>query len=174
MSRKRFADNLVPDEVFDHIQDITPEWLLARGVRGLAVDLDNTLAFYRQSKPQPEVISWVRRMADGGIPVVIVSNGSEKRVMSFCEPLGVPYVFRAGKPRRDGYHKAIRVFALPPGSIAQLGDQVFTDVWGAKRCGMVAILVRPLRLKGHILFSLRRMLESPFIREAIRRKRNPA
>ena len=170
MHRKRFGDNLVPDEIVEHIQDITPEWLLAKGVRGLAVDLDNTLAFYSQREPKPEVISWVRRIVDAGIPVVVVTNSSERRVMLFCEPLGVPFVHRAGKPRLKGFRRAIRMFGLPPGHIAQLGDQVYTDVWGAKRSGMLALLVRPLHLKGHILFSLRRWMEGPFIRRAQKRK----
>ena len=57
MSRKRLGANLIPDEIFEHIQDVTPEWLSAKGVRGLAVDLDNTLAFYGQRKPEPEVVA---------------------------------------------------------------------------------------------------------------------
>ena len=170
MSRKRLGANLIPDEIFEHIQDVTPEWLFARGVRGLAVDLDNTLAFYGQRKPEPEVVAWVRRIVDAGIPVVIVTNNSESRVMVFCEPLGVPFVHRAGKPRLKGMRRAIRILGLPPDHIAQLGDQVYTDVWGAKRSGMLAILVQPLHLKGHILFSLRRWLEGPFIRMAHRPK----
>ena len=166
MRRNRLGANLIPDAVFNHIQDITPGWLIERGVKGLAVDLDNTLAFYGQHTPEPPVIDWVRRIVDAGIPLVVMTNNSENRVKVFCEPLGVPYVFRAGKPRLKGYKKVIRLLRLPPKNIALLGDQVYTDVWGAKRSGLSAFLVQPLHLKGHFFFTFRRWLESPFIRLA--------
>jgi HAD superfamily phosphatase (TIGR01668 family) len=167
MRKSRFGANLIPDRVFEAIQDIRPDWLRARGVKGLAVDLDNTLAFYGQAEPEPPVVRWVRSLVDAGIPVVVVTNNSEARVRQFCAPLGVPYVFRAGKPRLRGLKRAVQMLGFPPGQIAQVGDQVYTDVWGAKRSGMTALLVSPLQ-KGHFLFNLRRWLEGPFIRQARR------
>ena len=171
MRKNRFGANLIADAIFDQIQDITPEWLKSQGVVGLAVDLDNTLAFYKQREPEPEVTAWVKRIVDAGVPVVVVTNNSESRVKTFCAPLGVPYIFRAGKPRLKGLRRAIRMLGLPPGQIAQLGDQVYTDVWGAKRSGMFAILIRPLHLEGHAFFTLRRWLESPFIKLAQKKKK---
>jgi len=164
----RWGANLIPDAIFEHIQDVSPEWLKARGVAGLAVDLDNTLAFYKQSEPDPYVVAWVRGLKDAGIPVVVMTNNSESRVKLFCEPLGVPYVHRAGKPKLKGYKKVNRLLGLPPDRIALLGDQVYTDVWGAKRSGLTAFLVQPLRLEGHFFFTFRRWLEGPFIRMAQR------
>ena len=170
MSRTRWGANLIPDAIFDHIQDITPGWLKNLGVEGLAVDLDNTLAFYQQSTPEAHVITWVKSIVDAGIPVVVMTNNSENRVKTFCAPMGVPYVYRAGKPKLKGFRNVVRLLGLPPEKIALIGDQVYTDVWGAKRSGLSAFLVRPLHLKGHFFFTLRRWLEWPFIRVAQKRK----
>lgn len=40
-----------------------------------------------------------------------------------------------------------------------IGDQLFTDVWGAKRIGMRNILVRPIGKKEEIQIVLKRYLE---------------
>ena len=40
-----------------------------------------------------------------------------------------------------------------------IGDQLFTDVWGAKRAGMHNILVKPINPKEEIQIVLKRYLE---------------
>lgn len=40
-----------------------------------------------------------------------------------------------------------------------VGDQLFTDVWGAKRAGMHTILVKPIHPKEEIQIVLKRYLE---------------
>ncbi|MDR2671501.1 MAG: YqeG family HAD IIIA-type phosphatase [Oscillospiraceae bacterium] len=169
MRMSKFGANLIPDKVFTNIQDITPEWLLSRGLRGLAVDLDNTLAGYGQKRPTPDVIRWIGRMCEAGLGVVILTNNAEDRVQRFCAGLPVRYVPRARKPFSLGFKRAVDLLGLPPAQVAEVGDQIYTDVLGAKRSGLFSILVTPLHLKGHFFFSLRRRLEQPFIRKALQR-----
>ena len=40
-----------------------------------------------------------------------------------------------------------------------VGDQLFTDVWGAKRTGIKSILVKPIHPKEEIQIVLKRYLE---------------
>ncbi len=40
-----------------------------------------------------------------------------------------------------------------------VGDQLFTDVWGAKRAGIYACLVKPIHPKEEIQIVLKRYLE---------------
>lgn len=84
----------------------------------------------------------------------------------FCAPLGVRFVGGARKPLKRGYLKAAAMLGLPADRVAVVGDQIFTDVWGAKRCGMTAIIVDPFNLKGNKFYRLRRALELPLIRRA--------
>lgn len=169
MRKSKFGDNFIPDRVFSRIQDIKPEWLEERGIRGLAIDLDNTLAGYGQHEPAPDAARWIGGIHEAGIGIVIVSNNSEARVRHFCNGLPVKYVHRARKPFPHGFERAAKLLGLPPEQVAAVGDQIYTDVLGAKQGGLYAILVTPLHLKGHFFFSLRRRLELPFIRKAQRR-----
>lgn len=157
---------LIPDAAFEKITDITPEWLRKKRIRGLVLDLDNTLAAYGEERPPKFAAEWISGMLAEGFGVVVLSNNHEARVKTFCTPLGVRFLSGAGKPFKSGYLRAAEMLGLPPGSVAVVGDQIFTDVWGAKRCGMTAVIVDPVSLKGHRFYRLRRLLEKPLIRRA--------
>ena len=89
---------LIPDYVFDSIYDITPEVLTAHGVRGVLVDLDGTMASHKAALPPDTLHTFVDRLKDAGIAVLVFSNNHPERVGKFCEPLGVGYISHAGKP----------------------------------------------------------------------------
>ena len=40
-----------------------------------------------------------------------------------------------------------------------VGDQIFTDVWGANKAGIYSILVKPIHPKEEIQIVLKRILE---------------
>ena len=68
------------------------------------------------------------------------------------------------KPRAYGYRLASEEMQLPMECIAAIGDQVFTDVWGARRSGCFAILTKPLHKGGEGFFiALKRIFEKPFV-----------
>ena len=91
---------LIPDYVFDSIYDITPEVLTAHGVRGVLVDLDGTMASHKAALPPDTLHTFVDRLKNAGIAVLVFSNNHPERVGKFCEPLGVGYISHAGKPFR--------------------------------------------------------------------------
>ena len=97
---------LIPDYVFDSIYDITPEVLTAHGVRGVLVDLDGTMASHKAALPPDTLHTFVDRLKDAGIAVLVFSNNHPERVGKFCEPLGVGYISHAGKPFSRGFRKA--------------------------------------------------------------------
>ena len=54
-----------------------------------------------------------------------------------------------------------------------MGDQLFTDVYGANRAGIYSILVKPMNPKEEIQIVLKRYLEKPvlyFYKRQCRRK----
>ena len=97
---------LIPDYVFDSIYDITPEVLTAHGVRGVLVDLDGTMASHKAALPPETLYTFVDRLKNAGIAVLVFSNNHPERVGKFCEPLGVGYISHAGKPFSRGFRKA--------------------------------------------------------------------
>ena len=159
--------NFFADAYFNSILDITADYLKERNLFGLVLDIDNTLIGHDVPTPDEKVIKHLRTLEEGGIKLCVVSNNSEERVKSFCEKIGVSfYVSKALKPRFIGYEKASQEMKLPLLNIAAVGDQVFTDVWGAKRAGCFSILTKPIH-KGNegFFIALKRILEKPFIRK---------
>ena len=93
---------------------------------------------------------------------MIVSNNEEPRVKSFADKLECPYVYKALKPRGTGYTKAKELMDLPCDQIICIGDQLFTDIWGANRAGMKSVLVGSCFIKSLLTFILREFLNSRY------------
>ena len=89
---------ITPEYVFKDVTHITPEWLAAKGITALVLDIDNTLTADRSQELPEEVAAWLAAMRKAGVKLTIVSNGAEKRVRPFAEKLGLAYLYRAAKP----------------------------------------------------------------------------
>ena len=89
---------VTPEYVFKDVTHITPEWLAAKGIRALVLDIDNTLTADRSQDLPDEVAGWLAQMKAAGVGLTIVSNGAEKRVRPFARKLGLAYLYRSAKP----------------------------------------------------------------------------
>lgn len=157
--------NFYADAYFDKITDVSPQHLKEKGIKGVILDIDNTLIGHNVPIPDEAVLSHLRVLESAGLKLCVVSNNRYERVKSFCEKAGVSYfVHNAVKPRDRGYSLAAKEMNLKKAEIAAIGDQVFTDVWGARRAGCYAILTKPLHTGGEgFLIWLKRILEKPFL-----------
>ena len=90
---------------------------------------------------------------------MLLSNNKEPRVKRFAKQVDSAYIYKAGKPGRKNYMKAMEEMGTNPGTTLFVGDQLFTDVWGAKRTGIYSILVKPIHPKEEIQIVLKRYLE---------------
>ena len=88
---------LIPDYVFDSIYDITPEVLTAHGVRGVLVDLDGTMASHKAALPPDTLYTFVDRLKNAGIAVLVFSNNHPERAISAMPESR----FRAASTRRQ-------------------------------------------------------------------------
>jgi hypothetical protein len=135
--------SLIPDRVLDRYTDVTPRLLQDLGVELLLCDLDYTLAPRSQRSPDEGLRRWIADCQGAGVTVMILSNNrSSRRVEQFCRDLGIRYVGHAGKPSTRGYREAMA--GTTPQRTAMLGDKLLTDVLGAKRSGVLALMVEPL------------------------------
>lgn len=159
----KMFSGFMPDGIFDDIYAITPEFLLSLGVRGLILDIDNTLVTYDDPVPTEKVAGWLEAMHDAGISTAFVSNNHRERVEEFCRNLDCFCLSDAGKPSRKGLFAAMEHMGTDVLSTAAVGDQVFTDVWAAKRCGMRSFLVPPIKDKTTLFFRFKRLLERPVL-----------
>ena len=136
--------HLVPDQTVGAVVDLDPARLVAEGIRGLIVDLDDTLVCEAERAPTDPVCAWMAH-AQEHLKVVILSNNSRRhRVAPVATTLSVPFIHRACKPLLLGFRRALALLDLPAWEVAVVGDQVFTDVLGGRRLGARTILVTPM------------------------------
>lgn len=155
----------IPDFKFDKFDDVTPEFLEKNGIRFLLIDIDNTLAPYEEPTPNDRVRAWFSLLAEAGVKCVLVSNNNEERVKLFNETLSLPAFANCHKPSPRRLREYASVIDARLTETAALGDQIFTDVWGAKKMGARAILVPPIKDKKTLFFKTKRLLEKPFLRK---------
>ncbi|MBR5421245.1 MAG: YqeG family HAD IIIA-type phosphatase [Lachnospiraceae bacterium] len=136
--------------------------LYARGYRGLIFDIDNTLVPH-DAPATASAALLVRRLKRKGFKVEIVSNNKEPRVKSFALGVGAGYVYKAGKPGSRGYLKAAEKMGLKREAVMVIGDQLFTDIWGANISRMHSILVGRISWKEPPHIHLKRILELPLL-----------
>ena len=151
-----------PDQAVASAYEIPYEALYQRGIRALIFDIDNTLT--EHGKPATErAIALMDRLKKIGFRVCLLSNNKEARVRMFNEKIQVDYIYKAGKPKRSGYEQAMEKMGSTKETTVFVGDQLFTDVWGAKRTGIEAWLVEPIDKHEEIQIVLKRYLEKPIL-----------
>lgn len=137
--------SLIPHRVLDCYTQVTPQMLGSLGIQLLLCDLDYTLAPKSVPRPDETLRAWLADCQTAGITVMILSNNrSSRRVETFCRDLGISYVGHAGKPRVRGYRVAMEQTGIPAEHTAMLGDKLLTDVLGARRSGVLTLMVEPL------------------------------
>ncbi len=150
----------------DSIYDIDVEGLAARGIRGVILDLDNTIVPWGAHEAPQMLVAWIRRARGAGLALCIVSNNGGDRVAALSGVLGVPALTGAMKPRRRALRRALALMGTTADTTALIGDQLFTDVLGGNRLGLQTILVRPQSAQEYPLTRLVRIVERIMLRGA--------
>lgn len=135
---------LQPKLVVDAASDIDSELLHSRGIRGLMVDVDDTLLASHEERLPAANVAWIRGLREDGFAIVLLSNGEPARVARLAEELALESFSLSGKPLPMAFRKGLGALGLPAAEVAMVGDQLFTDVVGANLSGVTSILVRPL------------------------------
>ncbi|WP_079530345.1 YqeG family HAD IIIA-type phosphatase [Halobacillus hunanensis] len=136
--------HFLPNEHVQSIQDIDPESLKEKGIKGIITDLDNTLVAWDEPDATEEIVSWFRLMNHHGIQVTIASNNNENRVKLFSEPLNTSFIHSARKPLSRAFKRARKDMNIQTNEIVVVGDQLMTDVLGGNVAGLYTILVVPI------------------------------
>lgn len=151
---------LYPTLYRERITDITMQNLKDLGIRGLLLDVDNTLTFHGSQELSPAVKAWLEEMQGAGFLMTVVSNSWEWRVAPFANRLGLKHTSLSCKPLPFGFWRGIRRMGLKPAECIAIGDQVFTDIIGANLCGIASIQLQPIEPeKGKPILWLKRRLE---------------
>ncbi len=149
-----------PDMYCKNVQSIEIDSLRDKKIKGIAIDVDNTLIDYKQILSE-EVKNWIKKVKENGFKICILSNSNNKnKVQKVATALDLQYIMLAKKPFKSGFKKASKLLNLLPENIAVIGDQVFTDVIGANNMGMFSIYVEPINKKEYWYTKWKRPLES--------------
>ncbi len=163
-----------PDEYLDSAYQVDYESLYERGYRGIIFDIDNTLVPHGAPADQ-RAEQLFKRLKEIGFSCCLLSNNQYSRVSSFNKNIQVHFIEDAHKPSRKNYLKAMDLMGTDLERTVFIGDQLFTDVYGAKRTGMHNILVKPIHPKEEIQIVLKRKLEKIvlyFYRKEQRKRKN--
>lgn len=163
MLLKKIEKQLLPDYYFESLKEARPEIIVRDGRKAVLIDLDNTLVPRKSQKVSKEVKNWVRQAQKEGLVLCIVSNNWQSRVKKVADELGLPLVASAGKPRKKAFLKALSILGVEASRAAIVGDQLFTDIFGGNRLGLLTVLIKPLSSKELIYTRFLRLLEKKIL-----------
>jgi HAD superfamily phosphatase (TIGR01668 family) len=136
---------LQPDLILDgSILSLTPEILQQHGLKGLVLDVDETLVPISMAETSEELRQWVQSVQPTVDLWLVSNNLSQVRISRIAKSLNLPYILGARKPSRRKLRQAVDAMNLPLEQVAMVGDRLFTDVLAGNRLGMFTILVDPM------------------------------
>lgn len=162
---------IYPKEYLDSVKEISIELLEKNHIKGLILDVDNTLIDFDKKMPDG-VEEWAQNLKKVGIKLCILSNSNKvDKVKGVADKLEIPFLYFAKKPFKSGFKKAKAVLGIEAENIAVVGDQIMTDVIGANRSHMFSILVKPIEEKDYLLTKIKRPLERLIIQRYLKKKK---
>ncbi|MEG0692273.1 MAG: YqeG family HAD IIIA-type phosphatase [Oscillospiraceae bacterium] len=150
----------IPNLMLEDVTCINETLLKEHNIKGLILDVDNTLAKHGSQELASHISDWLEEMKKLDVKLMVVSNNNKKRVEPFAKKLGLDFVSMALKPMTYGFGKAKTIFNFENNEIAVVGDQIYTDITGGNLKGMFTILVTPFSLENNFFFKLKRKLEN--------------
>lgn len=156
---------IYPKLYLDSVKEISMSILKQYDIRGLILDVDNTLIDYDKNMPDG-IKEWAKQLNQEGIKLCILSNSNHKeKVEKVANLLKIPYIYLAQKPFKKGFKKAKILLELDEKNIAVVGDQILTDIIGANRSKMFSILVKPINEKDIWITKIKRPIEGKIIKK---------
>lgn len=162
-------EKFFPDETVESTYEIDFEKLYEEGYRGILFDIDNTLVEHGKGASE-QAMDLFRRLKEIGYESCLISNNKKQRVSSFNEKIGAHTIFNAHKPGKKNYYYAMELMGTNIENTLFVGDQLFTDIWGAKRIGIRNILVKPINEHEEIQIVIKRYFEKIILKEYRQKK----
>ena len=149
----------VPDIYQKNIYEIDYENLLARGIKCLIFDLDNTLVTILETMPREETKDLFKKIKKKGFKIYIASNSIKARVKPFHEELKVDFIYSVKKPNPEKISELINSTKFELSEIAMIGDSMMDDVVCGNTIGVTTILLDQISKREYPLARIRRMKE---------------
>ncbi len=162
--------DIYPDLYLESVKNINSTLLKKNNIKGLILDVDNTLIDYDKNLVAGAE-KWCSDLKNDGIKCIIVSNSNKKaKVSDVAKKLDIEYIMFAKKPLKSGFKRALDILELNPQEVAVVGDQLSTDVIGAKRMKMFSILVKQVGPKDIFITKIKRPIEKAILNKYLKKK----
>jgi len=154
---------LLPDYTVANVMCLDKAFYESHGIKAVIFDIDNTLVRHTQLTPTDEVCEYFEFLKKLGIKYAIVSNNTVERVEAFCKNLGVVYYGKALKPRKKFLKKTIEALGVAAQETCLVGDQIFTDMYGANRMNFLSVMVTAVGEDETSFVSFKRRFEKSIL-----------
>lgn len=162
---------IYPRIYFNSVTEIKLDYLKENKIKGLILDVDNTLIDFDRNLSK-EVVDWCSDLKSNGIKICILSNTNKlDKVEKVAKILDLEFIYFAKKPFKKGFKQAAELLSLSANSIGVVGDQIFTDIIGANRSKMFPILVKPIDERDLFVTRIKRPIENLIIRSFLKKTR---
>ncbi len=160
---------LYPKKYINRITDIDLQFLKDNNIKGLILDVDNTLIDY-DKKILDGVDKWVEEMKNNNIKLCILSNTNKiEKVTRVAKYLDLKFINFAKKPSKSAFNRAKKLLEIDENeTIGVVGDQVFTDVFGGNRMNMFTILTKPIDERDILITRFKRPFEKIVIKKYLK------
>lgn len=123
---------------------LTPDIVAHHQLKGLVLDVDETLVPIYEADVPPEIYAWIDSLRPVTSLWLVSNNLSEARIGRIARTLDLPYILGARKPSRRKLRQAVTAMDLPVHQVGMVGDRLFTDMIAGNRLGLFTILVEPM------------------------------
>ena len=167
-----FFEIFYPKKHINNVLEITDSFLKENKIKAVLLDIDNTLIDY-DNNVLKGLENWIENLKKQNIKFCILSNTNKKeKAEKISKLLDIPYVFFATKPFKRGFKKAKKILNIEDNnSIAVVGDQILTDVFGANKCKMYSILGSPIKSKDIFVTRINRIIEKQILKKYYKDKK---
>ncbi|MDL2236978.1 YqeG family HAD IIIA-type phosphatase [Christensenellaceae bacterium OttesenSCG-928-K19] len=154
---------LYPCEYVESVFAIDYHKLYGKGYKGVIFDIDNTLVHHGEDSTS-ETDKLFQMIHGVGLKTLLLSNNNEERIKRFLKNIDSLYICDAQKPGVTNYLKAIEMMKLKKEEVVVIGDQIFTDIWGANRSGIASVLIEYMRYDDETRIGIRRTIEKMILK----------
>ena len=152
---------IMPNMYAKNFYTINFKYLLDNKITNLIIDIDGTILPADDKNVPGVLVEKINILKEKGFRICLVSNNNKARVEPVAKVLDVDYLYKADKPLKACYDKALEILKVSDlDKVAMIGDQMLTDVYGANNYGIYSILVRPISKKNNIGTFINRCLQN--------------
>lgn len=162
---------LLPDAYFKSVKDVTVHHLNSMKIRGVILDIDDTLSGHNIELFDDDIHQWIDTLKKDGIKICLLSNNSKERAEKAASALGLSGIGCARKPLKSGFRAAAKLMGVSLAETCVIGDQIFTDILGGNRLGLYTVLVDSITAHSSLFFRFKRFVERPVMNRIKRQRR---